>query len=171
MFGVQTWVALPDELQDNTASFEHVDAGDVPVERIGGSTVHLGVGTGWGLESPIPGSSPLVLAEVRVAHGSPVPIEVGHPELAVLALDGQVRVDDHDLDAGQLVVLRSGAPAQLGGEGTAMVLGGEPVGPRHIWWNFVHGDRDRIEQAKADWEAQRMPTVPGDHDPYVPLPS
>ena len=60
--------------------------------------------------------------------------------------------------------------ATLSGAGKAIVLGGEPVGPRHIWWNFAHADPDRIEQAKDDWTRQRFPTVPGDHHPYVPLP-
>ena len=52
----------------------------------------------------------------------------------------------------------------------AIVLGGEPVGRRHIWWNFVHSDPARIEAAKDDWRHQRFPTVPDDHDPWVPLP-
>ena len=37
-----------------------------------------------------------------------------------------------------------------------MLLGGEPVGPRFIEWNFVSSSKERIEQAKADWRAGRM---------------
>ena len=39
---------------------------------------------------------------------------------------------------------------------TVMLLGGEPLGPRHIWWNFVSSRKDRIEQAKADWQSGRI---------------
>ena len=51
-----------------------------------------------------------------------------------------------------------------------MLLGGEPVGPRFIEWNFVSHSRDRIEQAKADWRAGRMKLPDADHDEFIPLP-
>ena len=117
------------------------------------------------------GSSPLVLAEVTLDTDAPFPIATDHHELAVIALGEEVRVNYETLAAGHLAVLRSDVTTTLRGSGTVVVLGGEPVGKRHIWWNFVHSDPDRIEQAKADWISQRLPTVPGDHEPFVPLPS
>jgi redox-sensitive bicupin YhaK (pirin superfamily) len=51
-----------------------------------------------------------------------------------------------------------------------MVLGGEPVGPRHIWWNFVSSRKDRIEEAKADWAAGRTPLPTLDSAEWIPLP-
>ena len=53
---------------------------------------------------------------------------------------------------------------------TVMLLGGEPVGPRFIEWNFVSSSRERIEQAKADWRSGRMKLPDLDHDEFVPLP-
>ena len=100
----------------------------------------------------------------------PVPVNTEHRELAVFALEGDLTINDETVKAGQLAVLDRETSATLSGAGKAIVLGGEPVGPRHIWWNFVHADPDRIEQAKDDWTRQRFPTVPGDHHPYVPLP-
>ena len=50
-----------------------------------------------------------------------------------------------------------------------MLLGGEPLGPRVVWWNFVSGSRERIERAKDDWRAQRMGRVPGETE-FIPLP-
>lgn len=170
MHGLQTWVALPAEAEELTPSFRHAAASEIPTDNLGSSTVRVAVGSGWDLDAPIRGSSPLVLAEVALRDGSPFPIVTDHPELAVIALDGAVRVNDEVVTAGQLAVLRPEVTATLSGSGTAIVLGGEPVGKRHIWWNFVHSDLDRIEQAKADWNAQRFPIVPGDHEPYVPLP-
>ena len=170
MYGLQTWVALPTEAQDISPSFQHAPAADIPADTTGGSTVRVAVGTGWSLESPVTPSSPLVLAEVTLADGSPVPVAVDALERAIIALDGAISINDHRVTNGQLVVLQPGAPAQISGSGTAMVLGGDPVGRRHIWWNFVHSDLDRIEAAKADWLDQHFPTVPGDHLPYVPLP-
>ncbi len=170
MHGLQTWVALPTEAEEVTPSFQHTAAGEIPVTTIGRSSVRVAVGSGWGLDSPVTGSSPLILAEVALDGDSPVPIESSLPELGVIALAGDVRVNDETLTPGQLAVLHSAAAATLSGSGTAIVLGGEPVGKRSIWWNFVHSDPDRIEQAKADWTAQRFAKVPNDHEPYVTLP-
>ena len=50
-----------------------------------------------------------------------------------------------------------------------MVVGGEPLGRRHIWWNFVSSSKERIEQGKRDWAEGRFAKVPGD-DEFIPLP-
>ena len=100
-------------------------------------------------------------------------MEVETPDVAdcaVLALDVDVRIGQRRLATGSLAVLDRGSRSQLTGQGTALVLGGDPLGKRHIWWNFVHSDPERIEWAKQEWAAQRFPTVPDDHDVYVPLP-
>lgn len=170
LHGLQTWVALPVDAEDAAPSFEHAAASALPVEAVGGSRIRLAVGTGWGMESTVVGSSPLVLAEVKLDAGSPVPISTEHSEVAVMAIDGDIDVNGERIGSGQLAVLDPSYRLVLGGAGTAIVLGGEPVGKRHMFWNFVHSDPDRIEQAKADWLEQRFPLVPGDHDPYVPLP-
>jgi hypothetical protein len=167
MHGLQTWVALPHDRENGAASFEHTAADRMP--EVDG--VRIVAGSGWSMESPVTVSSPLVLAELRPTDARPIVIDTGHPERGVLAIDGELRLGPTRLRMGQLAVLEAGAAAELAGDGRAMLLGGEPVGDRFIWWNFVHSDRDRIEQAKADWSEQRFPTVPGDHDPWVPLPA
>ncbi|MEO5723742.1 MAG: pirin family protein [Ilumatobacteraceae bacterium] len=171
MHGLQTWVALPTEAEEVTPTFQHTAAGEIPTDKIGRSSVRVAVGSGWGLDSPVTGSSPLILAEVALDGDSPVPIKSKLPELGVIALSGDLRVNDQTIASGQLAVIRADASATLSGSGTAIVLGGEPVGKRTIWWNFVHSDPDRIEQAKADWASQRVWQVPQDHEPYVALPA
>lgn len=170
LHGLQTWVALPDELEETTPSFEHADAAEVPFETVGRSRIQLAVGTGWGMESPVIGASPLVLAEVQLDTDSPVSISTEHAEIAVMSIDGDIAINHERIDEGQLAVLDTSQRLTLSGSGTAMVLGGEPLGKRYMFWNFVHSDRDRLEQAKADWVNQRFPIVPGDHEPYIPLP-
>ena len=168
MFGLQTWVALPNDAEDTTATFEHTPAD--AIEPLFEGRVRVVAGSSWGNTSPVTASSPLVLAELRVEPEHPLTIDAEHPERAVLALGGDLTLGGTALSPGQLAVLEAGATPQLAGRGRAMLLGGEPVGKRFIWWNFVHSDRDRIEHAKLDWTDQRFPTVPGDHDPWVPLP-
>ena len=53
---------------------------------------------------------------------------------------------------------------------TVMALGGEPVGERLIWWNFVASSQARIDAAKADWQAGRMSLPSEDDLEFIPLP-
>jgi redox-sensitive bicupin YhaK (pirin superfamily) len=50
-----------------------------------------------------------------------------------------------------------------------MLLGGESLGERQIWWNFVSSSQARIDRAKRDWLDGRLGKVPGD-DEFIPLP-
>jgi hypothetical protein len=167
--GLQTWVALPDDAQDGPPSFSHTPAADIPSETVAGATVRIAVGTSWNLTSPVETSSPLVLADLFLDDAA-IALDSTQPERAVLVVEGSMGLGGQELPTGHLAVLAAGAAPILAGTGRAVMLGGEPVGPRHIWWNFVHRDQERIEAAKADWAAQRFPTVPGDHEPWVPLP-
>ena len=173
-FGLQTWVALPTNLEDTAPTFEHQPAEAIPEESIGGASVRLAAGTGWSMESPVSVSGPLVLAEVELGGESPrgasLPIETPHTELGILCVTGDLFVDDQRVDPGHLALLDGSGKHVMSGSAHAMVIGGDPVGERLIWWNFVASDRDRLEAAKDDWRHQRFPLVPGDHDPWVPLP-
>lgn len=170
LFGVQTWVALPTGAEDGPARFEHSDPAEVPVVGAEGAVVRVAAGTGWGERAPVQGSSPLVLADVTLSGGA-IGIEVDHPEMAVVVLDGQVEVGGRALEPGWMVILDDVDRARsLRGTGRAVVIGGEPLGPRHIWWNFVHSDPERIEEAKHRWRNLDFPLVPGDADHPVPLP-
>lgn len=59
----------------------------------------------------------------------------------------------------------------MAGNGRVIVMGGDPLGRRHIWWDFVHSNPERIEDAKRRWVRQEFPRVPDDHEPFVPLPT
>lgn len=170
LHGLQTWVALPNGEEDGPPSFEHAPAAAIPHIPSSDVSIRVAAGTAWGETSPVSGSSPLVLAELGLSGREGLSVDATHPERAVLAVEGVIRLDGRVVEPGQLAVLAADSTPHLDGRGRAVLLGGAPVGPRHIWWNFVHSDPDRIEAAKQDWAEQRFPTVPGDHDPSVPLP-
>ena len=107
MFGLQTWVALPTDTEEATASFHHASASDIPTDTTGQSSVRVAVGSGWGLDSPVTGSSPLLLAEISFDPDSPVPLASELPELAVIALTGDVRVNDETVATVQLAARRT----------------------------------------------------------------
>lgn len=170
LHGLQSWIALPLANEDDAPWFEHHPASTIPIEHHHGVTVRVVAGHGWGLHAPVTVSSPLVLAELTFDDGASIVVDDTHPERAVLAVDGPLSIDDRELPHGRLAVLEPKTRPRVTGRGRVMVLGGDPVGTRHIWWNFVHSNLDRIEEAKQQWSTQQFPKVPGDHDPWVPLP-
>jgi redox-sensitive bicupin YhaK (pirin superfamily) len=88
-------------------------------------------------------------------------------------VSGAVRIGPagHRVEAGHMAVFPASAVDGFTAEtaSTVALLGGEPVGERHIFWNFVSSSKDRIEQAKADWRAGRFPLPPSDAAEFIPL--
>jgi len=170
--GMQTWVALPDEAENEPASFEHTAAGDVPTECFGSATVRVAVGSSWGLTSPVTVASDTLLAEVDLGHdgAGTLTIDAAQRQRAVVAVDGDLTLAGHTLAAQHMAVLAPGTTPELRGAGRAIVLGGAPVGTRYIWWNFVHSDRDALDAAREAWMARDWPEIPADNDPWIPAP-
>jgi hypothetical protein len=85
---------------------------------------------------------------------------------------GRIEVAGQTYTPGQMLVFAPGAAPLVTAlePSTVMLLGGEPVGPRHIWWNFVSSSKERIEQAKADWKAGRIALPYHDDQDFIPLP-
>lgn len=50
-----------------------------------------------------------------------------------------------------------------------VLLGCAPLGPRHLWWNFVSSRAARIDRAAEDWRDGNFATVPGDRE-FIALP-
>jgi redox-sensitive bicupin YhaK (pirin superfamily) len=172
LYGLQTWVALRREREEREPAFAHHEAGTLPAFEEAGLRGRLVLGEARGLRSPVVAESDPFYVELRLDAGArwEAPREV--EERAVYVVSGRVRVGDAVLPAGTLGVVRRGSPACLEAveKSLAMVLGGAALdGPRFMWWNFVSTSKERIEQAKADWKAQRFLGVPGDSD-FVPLP-
>jgi redox-sensitive bicupin YhaK (pirin superfamily) len=86
--------------------------------------------------------------------------------------NGSVEVSGNTYHEGQMLVFTRGTdPVILAKENsTLMLLGGEPLGERFIWWNFVSSSKERIEQAKEDWKQGRIILPPADNHEFIPLP-
>jgi redox-sensitive bicupin YhaK (pirin superfamily) len=161
--GLQTWVALPDEAEDVAPSFEHADAADVPAVSDGGVAVRLLVGTGFGAASPVAGASPMFHADVELAPGAHFALPSEHDERAVLVIEGDVEIAGEPVPPRHLAVAMTGdAVVRAMSPARVMTFGGAPVGRRYIWWNFVGSTEAKLEAAKADWAAHRIPPVPGE---------
>ena len=173
MHGVQTWVALPRSHEETAPSFEHVEKGKLPAWTDGGAAFRLIVGTYGGRTAPTTHFSPIFYVAVEMQAAAKIAVSPEHVERAVYVAEGSAAIGDRLLAVGDLAVLAAGQPVEAiaGADGAKlMLLGGATMdGPRHIWWNFVSSSKERIEQAKADWQAGRFTPVPGDAE-FIPLP-
>jgi redox-sensitive bicupin YhaK (pirin superfamily) len=169
--GLQIWVALPDEAESVEPSFHHVPAGDVPVWTEGDVSIRLVAGEVGGHRSSVPTCSPLVHVDVTVPAGASWRFPAGVGERGVIVLHGDVTVDGVAVPERHLGVLADGAEGEIAGVTASRVIGigGAPVGPREISWNFVSSDPERIARARDAWQRLDWPLVPGD-DEVVPLP-
>jgi redox-sensitive bicupin YhaK (pirin superfamily) len=174
LFGIQSWVALPKPMEEMPAAFAHHEAGALPVLEDKGVHLRLIAGDGWGIHSPVATHGPLFYADATLTAGAVLPLPDQHEERGVYVVEGAVDVAGIRFDAGRMLLFRRGDRLALraGPDGARLLLLGGAVmdGPRHIFWNFVSSSRDRIEQAKADWNAGRFGAVAGDEREFIPLP-
>jgi redox-sensitive bicupin YhaK (pirin superfamily) len=168
---MQTWLALPDGREEIDPAFEAVT--DLPMVEQFGARAQVIMGSLWGARAPTTTHAETIYAEIDLAPGGAIPIDAEADERAVMLVGGQASLDDLPLKLYELVVLAPGSAMALRSAegGKIMLLGGEAFSTRrHVYWNFVSSSRDRIEQAKEDWRANRFPVVPGDDSEFIPLP-
>jgi len=172
MHAIQSWVALPDGMEEIDPEFFHHENADLPVHQEGGLWLKLLAGEAFGLRAAVRTHSPLFYAHAILSAGAHFALPHNHPERALFLLSGAVEASGQPIMPGQMAVFGTGdAVVWASVPSVMMLLGGAPVGKRFIEWNFVSSSRDRIAQAKADWRAMRMKLPDLDDVEYTPLPS
>ncbi|MCA3246136.1 MAG: pirin family protein [Azospirillum sp.] len=172
MHGIQTWVALPPDLEECEPSFAHHPAETLHTTTIDGVALRSILGAAYGLTSPVAAPWPVFYLHAEFPSGASLAMTDDHAERAVYVVSGAIGIAGVEYGPGSLVVLREGAAARLSAKAAtrAMLLGGAPLpGTRTIWWNFVSSDKARLERAKALWKAGGFPRVPGETE-FIPLP-
>ena len=172
LHGIQSWIALPLELEEMEPTFLHYPAASLPELTIDGCSVRVIMGTAYGAQSPVLTYSPTLDLEASLPANGELLLLDEAPERAVYVVSGRVAIGGDTYGEGTLAVLRAGITVPLTAENAAriIVVGGAALGPRHIWWNFVSSSEARIERAKRDWAEMKLGTVAGD-DEFIPLPN
>ena len=171
LYGMQTWLALPDGREEIDPAFEAIS--DLPVVEDGRAKATVIMGELWGERAATTTYADTIYAEILLGAGGAIPIEDDADERAVMVVGGEATIDGIPLTLYELNVLRPGRDMTLESRTGARVilLGGEAFETkRHAWWNFVSSSRERIQQAKEDWRNHRFPEVAGDKDERIPLP-
>jgi redox-sensitive bicupin YhaK (pirin superfamily) len=173
MHGIQAWVALPEALEETEPAFaHHAGTDDLPAFESKGLKARLIAGEAFGAKAAVKTHSPMFYAHWALEPGATAGLPAEYRDRAAYVASGAVEVDGRRYEAGHMLVFTPGETVVFTGIEPAivMLLGGEPLGERHLWWNFVSSSQARIEQAKADWKAGRIPLPPHDHDEFIPLP-
>lgn len=179
MFGIQTWVALPKDAEDDPAEFQFAPADTLPMLQGEQKEVRLILGSAYGETAPVKTSSELFYADAVLEAGASIPMPDNHEDRGIYVIDGSITVTGDEFEAGRMIVFRPGdsISAKAGERGARlMLLGGATLeGPRHIWWNFVASSKERIDAAKeawraGDWMHGRFQLPPGDDQEFTPLP-
>ncbi len=175
--GLQLWVAVPSEHEEDAPDFVHTAADAIPVVAFPGARVRLLIGSAWGVSSPVRVLSPTLYLDIALDAGAALEIPPAAPERALYGVDADLEIDGAPVPAATLAVLPEGAAVSLRATQAARVVlvGGAPLGHRHIVWNFVSSRRERIVQAQDGWEAYTagdhaaFAQVPGESE-FIPLP-
>ncbi|MEM9089898.1 MAG: pirin family protein [Cyanobacteria bacterium P01_F01_bin.53] len=171
LHGIQTWLALPEDKEETHPTFHHYPATDLPEWTQNGATIKVIAGELGELTSPVQTCSPTLYCDVQIAQGGTFILPAAYSEQAVYSVTAGLSIGSEPLAKHRLAVLETGKPVELTANETArcIVIGGEPLGERIKYWNFVSSRPERIEQAKEDWRNQQFDPVPQENE-FIPLP-
>ena len=173
MHGYQIWVALPKELEEMTPQFDFYPSEALPHWTEKNMTIKLVAGEGFGRKAPLQGFSPLFMVDI-LAHDD-AELDIRNQlkgEIAFVVVTGEVNDGDETVTEGQMLISKTEDECRISlKKGTQLLLfGGKPLEEEHfLLWNFVSSSKERLQQAKSDWEQKEFPKVPGDST-YIPFP-
>lgn len=169
---LQTWVALPESAEEDDPTFVNYQPDQLPVYTDKGIWMRLIAGNAYGLKNNVDIHSPLFYLHVKLEAGAKMDLPSGHSERAIYITSGRLELSGITYSNGQMMVFSKNDEATIKAKSNCevMLLGGEPLGERFIWWNFVSSSKERIEQAKNDWKTGKIILPPNDNKEFVPLP-
>lgn len=169
---LQTWVALPKSAEENDPTFNNYKPEVLPVYTDKGVWMRLIAGNAYGLKNDVAVHSPLFYLHVKLEAGARIDLPTEHSERAIYITNGNLELSGRTYSKGQMIVFSKNEEPTVQAKTNAefMMLGGEPLGERFIWWNFVSSSKERIEQAKNDWKTGKIILPPNDNKEFVPLP-
>jgi redox-sensitive bicupin YhaK (pirin superfamily) len=179
VYGIQTWVALPENVEDAAPSFEHHPEPSLPLIEGGGASVRLILGEAYGERAPAKVFSETLYADAVLEPFAKLPLPDNHEDRGLYIVEGAISVAGQTFESGRMLVFRPGDAISVaaGANGARlMLLGGATLsGPRYIWWNFVASSREKIDAAreqwrKGDWGHGQFDLPPDDRSEFIPLP-
>lgn len=171
LHGLQLWLALPEDKEEIEPAFYHYPASDVPSLDVAGVAVRVIMGTAYGVTSPVRLHSDTLYVEALLQKGQSLVLPEA-AERAIYVVSGAVRAKESIIAEHSMAVFSPHTDIEITAteEARVALIGGEKFAPRYMEWNFISSRKERLEQAKADWNAGRFPVVPGDEEEFIPFP-
>ncbi|WP_409523951.1 pirin family protein [Nitrincola sp. MINF-07-Sa-05] len=171
LHGLQLWLALPEADEETDPAFHHYPGADIPAVVIDGVAVRVMMGNAYGVTSPVKCFSETLYVEAHLKPGDRLTLPDAE-ERALYIASGSLRAQETALTEHSMTIFANQPDIEIEAvtESRIALIGGAPVGKRFIDWNFVSSRKERIQQARDDWQAGRFPKVPGDEEEFIPLP-
>ncbi|MDG2087920.1 MAG: pirin family protein [Arenicellaceae bacterium] len=178
LHGLQLWLALPEKDEEVEPAFYHYPSDVLPAIDVKGVSVRVMIGAAYGQTSPTKTYADTLYVEADLKKGQTLVLPEAD-ERALYLVGGQVEAqavggggETTQLEKFNLAVLKENADVQITAleDSRLALIGGENVGPRHLFWNFASSSKERMEQAGQDWKDGKFPKVPGDEEEFIPLP-
>lgn len=167
--GLQLWLGLPEEYEESEPAFYHHPAESLPRGSSDGVEYRVMIGEAFGFISPVKMHSPALYAEITIRSAAGIKIPAIHQEQAVYVVEGEIEIEGHVFSAPSMAIIEGSTEIASHDESRIILIGGEPLGKRYMWWNFVSSRKNRIEKAMDDWRDGRIGTVQ-DETEFAPLP-
>ncbi len=168
--GLQLWMALPEDSEEVEPEFLHHSSSDIPDIDVDGVPVRVMMGEAYGATSPVKTFGATLYVEARLKKGQALVLPPAD-ERGLYVVEGELLIENQTVEARSMAILDTSEVKVVAQTDTTIALvGGAPLGERHIFWNFVSSSKERINKAKADWREGRFPKVPGDEIEFIPLP-
>jgi redox-sensitive bicupin YhaK (pirin superfamily) len=156
LHGAQLWVALPDSARDAAPGFDHYAPAPVSGK---GWEARVFLGSLLGSSSPVETATPLLGAELLLASGTELDLDVDRAfEHGVLVDSGVVSIGGVEVKQHELAYLPPGSQRlslDAVADARVLVLGGPPFGEAIVmWWNFVGRSHDEVVAFREAWQGQ-----------------
>jgi redox-sensitive bicupin YhaK (pirin superfamily) len=172
LHGLQLWLVLPQAEEEIAPAFYHYPSASIPALSIDGVALRVLMGSAYGQTSPVKTFAQTLYIEAHLKAGQTLTLP-DCAERAVYVASGAVKLQHNVVPEHAMAILTaaSGVRIQAIEDSRIALIGGEPMGKRFIEWNFVSSRKQRIEQAKQDWQAGRFAKVIGDEEEFIPYPT
>lgn len=179
LHGLQIWVALPKALEEMEPEFTHISEEELPEWVRDEVNYKLIAGKAFDKESGVPVFSPLYFIEIKNNTATPKLISIGkdlYGESGLYVLQGTIEAENQTYESKNILVAKDSTLCEftLNENSTVFVFGGEAFPEeRHLMWNFVSSDPNKLEKAKQDWIDQNheaFPLIPTDDEDFIPFP-
>jgi redox-sensitive bicupin YhaK (pirin superfamily) len=171
LHGLQLWLALPEKDEEIEPAFYHYPSASIPAVSVDNVSLRVLMGTAYGVTSPVKTYAETLYVEAHMQDGQRLTLPNAE-ERAIYVAKGSLKIKDTLIPEFAMVILSAADDVVIDATADSRIalIGGEKIGKRFIEWNFISSRKERVEQAKRDWQAGAFPKVIGDEDEFIPLP-